>query len=88
MVATAIPNFAAQLSTFAGRDVIDKTGIAGSFDIRVDVTAEDLAAGSTYAAGEAALALGAVRRLEMSLESEEFPGEKLVIEHVHMPSAN
>lgn len=93
---TTLPNFAGQLSILAGRDVIDKTGIAGSFDIHVEIPLEDLTADSparepdapNHPLDESALAFGAVRRLGLKLESGKGPGETLVIDHIERPSQN
>lgn len=95
---TDMPNFAQQLTILAGRDVIDRTGIAGKFDIHVEMPAEELvsdtppdprdASTPRPPVDESALAFAAVRRLGLKLESGKGPGEVLVIDHIERPSAN
>lgn len=89
--------FAEQLQILVDRDVIDKTGISGTFDIHVEMPVEDL---TTDAAGrpddaaprppadESAMAFAAVRKLGLKLESGTGPGEIFVVDHIERPSEN
>jgi uncharacterized protein (TIGR03435 family) len=98
ILGTTMANFAEQLQILVDRDVIDKTGISGVFDIHVEVPVEDLTADASAGrpddgaprtpADESALAFAAVRKLGLKLESAEGPGEVFLIDHVERPSEN
>jgi uncharacterized protein (TIGR03435 family) len=69
------------------RGVIDKTGIAGTFDIHLELSPEassDTAEPST----STDLIFAAVHRLGLKLELTKGPRTFLVIDHVERPSAN
>jgi uncharacterized protein (TIGR03435 family) len=93
---TTLAEFATEFSDRLERPVIDKTGIAGVFDIELDLTAadlhlansgsSDLAPGDDYPVFDAVR--NALRRLGLNLESTNGPGEFLVIDSVERPSAN
>ncbi len=72
------------------RTVLDKTGLDGSYDFKLEY-ASNLRKGpsegnSPDQLGESVFA--AVRKLGLKLEPEKGPSEYLVIEHVEKPSAN
>lgn len=72
------------------RTVLDKTGLDGSYDFKLEY-ASTLRKGpsdgnSANELGESVFA--AVRKLGLKLEPEKGPSEYLVIEHVEKPSAN
>jgi uncharacterized protein (TIGR03435 family) len=92
---------ATELSRMLDRDVIDKTGIAGVFDIRMQLTASDLFHGlnfgpngppvdTTAEASEPAGAsvFAAVQKLGLKLEAAKASGDFLVIDRVDRPSEN
>jgi uncharacterized protein (TIGR03435 family) len=91
---TTIANLAEQLSVLLDRDVIDKTGIAGLFDIKVEVTPDELSAGPSDPAqprnqdDESGLLFAAIRKLGFKLESAKGPGQFFVIDHVERPAEN
>jgi len=65
------------------RPVIDRTGISGKFDFKVEFAADDShtdAAASVFSAVE--------KQLGLKLEAGKGPVETLVIEHAEKPSAN
>jgi uncharacterized protein (TIGR03435 family) len=73
-----------------GRTVVDKTGLEGSYDFKVEY-ASNLSKGpreenSPSELGQSVFA--AVRKLGLKLESQKGPSEYLTIEHVEKPSAN
>jgi hypothetical protein len=73
------------------RAVIDKTGITGTFDIHVNVSAGELAddaRDSRAPLDETGLIFAAVRKMGLKLESAKGTGQVLVIEHVEKPSEN
>jgi uncharacterized protein (TIGR03435 family) len=91
---TTMENLSEQFSILLDRDVINKTGIAGLFDIRVEVTPDELSAGpsdTTPPANqdyETGLIFAAIRKLGFKLESAKGPGQFLVIDHVERPTEN
>ncbi len=92
-----------QLAVLADREVIDKTGLAGEFDIHFEFSVDDLnpsaplggAAGLNDPAAapptDAALfnALrNALPKLGLRIEQAKGPGDFLIVEHVERPSDN
>jgi uncharacterized protein (TIGR03435 family) len=71
-----------RLTVFAGRPVIDKTGLAGVFDLKLNFAPED--ATSEFPSLFTALQ----EQLGLRLESIKAPLEMLVIDRVERPSAN
>lgn len=79
-----MPEFAVMLTWFAGRPVIDRSGMAGEYDI--DLT---FAPDPAVAAGDAVSLFTAVReQLGLKLEAARGPVEVLVIDAVERPSPN
>jgi bla regulator protein BlaR1 len=89
--------FAEGLSGLLDRNVIDKTGIEGKFDIKVDIPLEDLTpppnedpnsrrAVRNFRDDE--IAFSAMRQLGLKLEPAKGPGIVFVVEHVERPSDN
>jgi uncharacterized protein (TIGR03435 family) len=102
MYSTTLANFCEQLSLVLDRDVIDKTGIAGVFDIHVEPP-PDASTGDPsdvpvppHAAGARASLidplgssiLAAVQKAGLRLESAKGTGEFLIIDRVERPSGN
>jgi uncharacterized protein (TIGR03435 family) len=83
------------LSKFLGRDVIDETGLTGSYDLSIEVAKDDpiITAGSadtgdrTGPAGPS-LFSALQEQLGLKLVSEKAEVSILVIDHVERPSAN
>jgi uncharacterized protein (TIGR03435 family) len=81
-----------QLSKVVGRDVIDKSGIAGRYDLKLHWTPDDSA--TSTADGSAADASGPSiftaleEQLGLKLEPAKGPVRVLVIDHAEMPSEN
>jgi uncharacterized protein (TIGR03435 family) len=87
------------LSRLLDREVIDKTGIAGVFDIGLELSTSDLFPlarvapnsldGSSAASDpQGASIFAAVKKLGLKLESARGSANFLVIDHVERPSAN
>jgi uncharacterized protein (TIGR03435 family) len=76
---------ARQLSNTAGRPVVDKTGLTGSYAYSLDWLPADRASGSD---SEAASMFTAVQQLGLKLESTKAPYEMLVIDQAAKPSEN
>jgi uncharacterized protein (TIGR03435 family) len=87
------------LTRLVGREVIDKTGIAGVFDIRLDLSRADLfplarmaphdgdaPASATDPSGSSIFT--AMQKLGLKLEAAKGTGHFLVIDHIERPSAD
>jgi uncharacterized protein (TIGR03435 family) len=87
-----------QFSGSFGRDVIDKTGIAGAFDLHLELSFDDMSPRDDDAATDPAAPaipadpFGAIsaglQKLGLKLVPAKGPGEFLVIDHVEKPSGN
>jgi len=99
----AMPEFIRMLSMVVGRPVLDRTGFADTFDLRLDFTPDEAVAGLPRAvgAGESGGTAAAAdpagppnifaaiqEQLGLKLESTKGPVEVLVIDHVERPSQN
>jgi uncharacterized protein (TIGR03435 family) len=90
----SVASLAEQLSKVVGRDVVDKTGITGRYDLKLDWTPDDSAAlgsnGSAAAPSESGPSLFTAleEQLGLKLEPAKGPVQVLVIDHVETPSAN
>ena len=80
-VGISMPVFARNLSGAAGRSVIDKSGLAGTYDFELEFTPEqspDTTGPSLFTAME--------EQLGLKLESQRGPVEVLVIDRVETPT--
>jgi bla regulator protein blaR1 len=89
----------AQFSVALDRDVVDRTGIAGLFDMHLDLTDAELfpfdARGATATDGAASAPpdsltafMAAVQKLGLKIEPAKAAADFLVIEHIERPSEN
>jgi uncharacterized protein (TIGR03435 family) len=89
------------LSSFTNQDFVDKTGIAGTFDIHLDLSFADLSpvgmgsgsAGSdppapTATSDPVGSLMTAVCKLGLKLTPAKIPGEFLVVDHIEKPTGN
>jgi uncharacterized protein (TIGR03435 family) len=78
-----------QLARVVGRPVVDRTAIAGQFDVKLQWAADDRPAAASDA-GEAGPSIftAVQEQLGLKLEPAKAPVPVLVIDHVEMPSAN
>ena len=86
-------HFAANLSKFLGRTVVDKTGLDGAYDINLQWTPDEtqafLPTGPAAADAPGPSIFSAVQeQLGLRLESQKGPVEVLVIDHAEKPDAN
>lgn len=100
--AATMADLSAAFLVLLDRPVIDKTGIAGRFNIRIDLSAEDPALlnqpRSLPALSDPSriapppvnfeVARGAVKTLGLNLESTNGPAEFIVIDQIERPSGN
>jgi uncharacterized protein (TIGR03435 family) len=86
-----------QFSALLDRDVVDRTGIKGTFDINLEVRFDELFArfNGPPAAGDAPnttdpfeAILSAVQKVGLRLESTSGPETLIIIDHVEQPSEN
>jgi len=86
-----------QFSSWLDRAVIDKTGVAGAFDIHLELSAADLARDDDAPTDPAAPAIpadpfgaisAAVQKLGLKLSPAKGPGAFLIIDRVERPSEN
>jgi uncharacterized protein (TIGR03435 family) len=85
-----IPGLAKTLSKLVGRTVVDKTGIAGSYDITLNWKADELSqSDQDPAPSESASIFTAIQeQLGLRLEAQKGPVDILVIGSVYRASAN
>lgn len=97
-----LPSFARTLITYAGRPVIDSTGLGGTFDIRYEFARPDLGSGVIFLNGEAttipsdrdtdppgvSVFTALTRQLGLVLIPRKTPLPVLVIDRAEMPSPN
>ncbi len=84
---STVSEFIALLNMAVDRQVVDKTGLTGRFDIHIDFTR--LENDATDANGDHPSIFTAVQQqLGLKLETGRGPNEFLVIDHVERPSAN
>jgi len=96
-----MPGLAAQLSNFLGRTVIDKTGLTGSYDLKLEWVPDENQVAAFQAIGvpEGAgapppdwhgptLFTALEEQLGLKLDSQKGPVEMFAIERVERPSEN
>jgi uncharacterized protein (TIGR03435 family) len=92
----SIALLAEELSKEVGRDVVDKTGNQGRYNLTLRWTPDnavsplDRSGGSSPTLGSSGLSIFAAiqEQLGLKLESQKGPVQVLVIDHVEMPSEN
>jgi uncharacterized protein (TIGR03435 family) len=89
---TTMAEFATEFAARLDRPVIDKTGIAGMFNIQLELTETELYPARSDAAADPSAVFDAVRtavkKLGLRLDPAKGPGEFLVIDQVERPSEN
>ena len=81
-----IPGLNFYLSSILGRAVVDKTGLTGRFDIRLEYTPAELESATDNPAPSIFTAVQ--EQLGLKLESTRGPVELLIIDRVERPSEN
>ena len=88
----ALPDVARNLSNFAGRMVVDRTGLTGTFDLSVTWTPDQMPAGGLPPGAPAidpngpSLFTALQEQLGLKLEATKGPVEVLVIDRVERPT--
>ena len=98
---TAISGLARLLSGQLGRTVVDKTGLTGDFDYKLDWTPDDMASAMTKSGNPApgdnpssqdavgpSLFTALEEQLGLKLESTKGPVDVIVIDQLEQPTAN
>lgn len=79
---------AEELSKEVGRPVIDKTGVAGRYDLEVRWTPDNMTASGASADTPPSIFTALEEQLGLKLKSAKAPIPVLVIDHAEMPSEN
>ena len=91
-MANSVASLAEQLSKVVGRDVVDKTGIAGRYHLTLQWAPDDAAAPSSGSGGSAnsgpSLFTALEEQLGLKLVPAKGPVQVLVVDRAEMPSAN
>lgn len=91
-MSNSVSFLAEELSKIAGRDVVDKTGIAGRYDLKLKWTPDDRAgsdaSGSNGSDSGPSLFTALEEQLGLKLEPGKGPVNILVIDHIEMPTEN
>ncbi len=96
---STLANLCAQFSVALDRDVIDKTGLVGKFDIHLQLTQQELfpwegghqrasAATAPDPSDSTSAIMAAVQKLGLRIEPAKAPAQHLVIDHIERPSEN
>jgi uncharacterized protein (TIGR03435 family) len=88
MAGVTIAELASSLSRGELRTVLDKTGLAGTFDVNLHWSVDPAASTEPAPATGPSLFAAIQEQLGLKLESSKGPVEVLVIDHVEKPSAN
>ena len=88
MYGTTMENLARQLTATGDRDVVDKTGLAGSYDLHFQFPPEDLTPGVDPSDRFGSRLVRAIPRLGLRLAPTTGSAEFLVIDAVTLPSEN
>jgi len=90
-----ITDLCRELTKYVERDIVDKTGIEGVFDVHLDLTPADLfypdAApdpASTFTPGDGRAIAAALDRLGLQMRPAKGSAPSLAIDHVERPSEN
>jgi uncharacterized protein (TIGR03435 family) len=80
-----------RLSGYVDREIVDKTGITGTFDVHLDLRPAAGAAPespSPFTPGDGGAIAAALKKLGLQMRSAKRPADFLVIDHVERPSEN
>ncbi len=95
ILGVTMPDLCRQLSAYVDRDIIDKTGIKGVFDVHLDLDPADLGypdaepdPWSSFTPGDGEAIAVALKKLGLQMRSVKGSAQFLVIDHVERPSEN
>ena len=75
------------LQVYAGRPVVDRTGLTGTYDYRMEATPE-FRINNNPELSDISVFTAVQEQLGLKLEPEKAPIEILVVDHIEKPSAN
>jgi uncharacterized protein (TIGR03435 family) len=88
-MANSVAVLAEELSKVVGRDVVDQTGIAGRYDLKLRWTPDDrVAAASISSSAPPTIFTALEEQLGLKLLPQKGPVQVLVIDQIELPSAN
>jgi uncharacterized protein (TIGR03435 family) len=83
------------LSAYVDREIVDKTGITGTYDVHLDLLPADIGYGgetpdssSSFTPGDGGAIAAALKKLGLQMRNSKRSAEFLVIDHVERPSEN
>jgi uncharacterized protein (TIGR03435 family) len=76
------------IRTFADRPVVDKTGLTGTYDYRIEATLDFRLHNGTDDPNDITILSAVQDQLGLKLEPQKAPVEILVVDHMEKPSAN
>jgi uncharacterized protein (TIGR03435 family) len=95
ILGVTMPDLCRQLSAHVDREILDKTGVKGIFDVHLDLSLADLVSSgaapdssSPSVADDGGAIASAVKKLGLQMRSGRSTGEILVIDYVERPSEN
>jgi bla regulator protein blaR1 len=89
MYGTTMARLCVQFSAFLDRDVVDKTGLAGVFDIHLNLTSDDMGVSvASHTDSQISAIFAAMSSLGLKIESGKGAGEFIVVDRVERPSEN
>jgi uncharacterized protein (TIGR03435 family) len=91
MQATTVDEFSKALGFVLARPIVNKSGIAGLFDFRLEYAIDETTGGTRVAPDEPAglsVFTAIQEQLGLKLDSDKGPGGRLVIDSVARPSEN
>jgi uncharacterized protein (TIGR03435 family) len=95
ILGVTMSEFCRRLSAYVDREILDKTGIEGTFDIHLDLNLVDLAHSGVPGPLSPSIAIGdvgpiasAAQKLGLQIHPAKSTGESLVIDYVERPSEN
>ena len=90
--AATIDEFSKALGFVLGRPVINKSGITGLFDFRLEFAIDETTGGQRAAPSDEpagpSIFTALQEQLGLKVDSAKGPGERLVIDHVERPAEN
>ncbi len=81
-------DLAGALGIFADRPIVDKTGLTGTYDYRVDATPDFRLHNGSEDLNDIDIFRAVQEQLGLKLEPQKAPVEILVVDHIEKPSGN
>jgi uncharacterized protein (TIGR03435 family) len=95
VLGATISELCRQLSAYVDREIIDKTGITGTFDVHLELAPADLGypdavpdPSSSFTPGDGGAIAFALKKLGLRMRSAKESAQFLVVDHLERPSEN